>query len=459
MPAKEGKNVLVIIDNLEDFADKSLSLISDESDAGRLRLITLFERANENYKKPWYARLSRHRGPEVQETINAIAAFPDAYTRLQEFKLRIEKGEWHPNSSFNYFLFVEIIKSVPGYARAKDNEIGPIVARLKTLISTRIDGFMVQFKINQKLMEVRAKELQQTHQSSEKSVEHVQITNNLETAKTKATTQQSKPVFCLTFKNKIWELSWIDLTGKVYKLEPSDELVTFLIDNKIEDVELLNLVHMKRIKRECVKTRDAFLNKTQLLINPKDPVTFAALSNYNLILQGTGATFVLRGKPNEYSLSWINTLSQEKEIPLAKYPQFKAWLDTLNPIAEEHMPQLKSYLLHVNTKKSLEMDDDFKQELKNRLLRKPIKVSPPKVNTTKRLDMSLFAEIEQCVGKQKEKEETTAAEPKTAKVSPEKAAPRRLNVENFAVASLFGHKAKGEIGRGEEGQPAIGPSS
>lgn len=418
---KDGKKLLVIIDCLEDFAEKTLSLIADESQAGCSRLISMIETAKKNYKKPveswvtgWF--YNRLRGPEVDEAIKGMEAFPDAYTRLQEFKLLVGKGEWNKGGSFNYHLFVEIIKAIPGYEPLKDEEEQPIIVRLKDLISDRIDGFMNQYKVNQKLMEAREKERQQTQQSSQKSIEHVQVFNNVDSAKTVAMNQQSKPVFFLTFKNNLWDLFWVDLKGKVYKLEPSEELVKLLVDQNVQDVESLNIVQMKRLKRECVKTRETFLDKTQLLINPKDPVTHAALSNYILITKGTNATFILRGKPNEYNLSWINTLSQEKEIPLITYPEFNKWLNTLSSIGEEHIPQLKSYLLHVNTKKSLDMDD-FKRELANRLSSN-IKV-PPKVVLEK---------------------------------------PGRLDIGNFAVvSSLFGHKAKRGTNLDEELQSTHSP--
>lgn len=438
MRSKEGKKI-IIIDNLEAFADKSLSLISDESDAGRQRFITLWETAYENYTKPWFSSLSRHRGQEVQETIKAFATLPDAYTRLQEFKVRIEKGEWHPNSSFNYFLFVEIIRSVPGYVRAKDKEVEIIVERLRPLISERIDGFMRDFRTNQKLIEEKAQDLERTQQRAKKSLEHVHIINSLETAKSVAMSHPTKSVFCLTFDSTKWNLSWIDIMGKAYKLQPSEELIQFLVDHQVSDIEQVNAVQIKRVKHECIQTRDAFLNKTQLLINPKDPVTLAPISNYSLILQGTCTAFVLRGNNTKYSLSWINTLAQEIEIPLDKYPKMKQWLNSLSSLTEEHLPLLKSYLLHVDTKKPLEVDD-FKKDLANCLSKTKVKVlSPLKENKTKRIDLSLFGNIEKCLAVQ-----AGIARTEVVSAVMDKPAPGRLNITDFAVSTLFGHKEQTE---------------
>ncbi len=451
---RDGK-MLVIIDNLEDFSDKLLSLISDESKDGCARLIGMLEQAKKNYNKPvdswlkgWFYRFSKVRGPQVDRAIKGMEAFPDAYTRLQEFKDLVTIGEWNIDSSYNPYLFAELIKAIPGYQPLKNDEVYPVIIRLKDLIAIRIDNFMSQYKVNQKLMEVREKERLQTHQTTQKSIEHVQVFNNLATAKELAMTQQTKPVFYLTLKDKIWDLSWVDLKGKVYKLEPSEELIRLLLDQNVNDVETLNVVYMKRLKRECVTTREMFLDKTKVLINPKDLVTHAPLTNTNLISNGINTVFVLRGKPPEYTLTWINTLSQIKEIPLKQYPDLKEWLNTLDTITEENMPQLKSYLLHVNTKKSLGMGE-FKRDL-TRILeiqlgtkqsQQPIPEAAPKVEVKhNRLDMSLFSEVTKHFDSRVAKKENSGSEQETKKSS-EKVEPGRLKIDAFAVAGLFGHKS------------------
>lgn len=447
---RDGKKLLVIIDNLDEFAEKLLSLIANESDEGCSRLIAMIEAAKKNYNKPieswlkgWFYQYTRVRGPDVDQAIKGMAAFPDAFTRLQEFKSLVAKGEWN-QGSFNYCLFVELIKAIPGYKPIDDELIQPIIVRLKDLISIRIDGFMYQYKANQKLMESRDQERLLTHQSSQKSIETVLITHDLEGAQSAVKTQPGKIVFSLLMKNNLWELSWIDWTGKAYVLQPGEELIKFLFDHEIKDVEHLNPVQLKPLKRECLKAREAFLEKIHVLINLKNPDTLEELSVNDLLEKGICSTFVIRGEPNQYSLCWINTLSKNKSIPLEDYPELKKWLDTLNPIKEEHLVQLKTFLLHVNTTRSLGMDD-FKSKLTNCLSRSPGKISAPKVNDTKRLDLSLFSELERCFGKRIDKIEPLIDETDRSEEKPEKDLPGRLKIESYAVSNLFGHRTKSAI--------------
>lgn len=470
MPSKDGKGLLDIVDNLNEFAEKLLNRIADESEEGCKQLISAIDAAKERYKKPidswikgWIYKFTRTRGQEIDSAIVGIEADPDSYTRLQEFKLLVGKGEWN-HGSFNYYLFDELIKLVPGYKPLESELVHPIILKLREKINKRIDEFMSQFRVNQKLIEDRKQELLQTHQSAQKFVDNVSITNNLESTKKSAKENMSVIQFCLIFKNAIWNLYWIDATGKVYALEPGEELIQILIDGKIEDIvkdiDNLSALHSKQLKQECVKARDTLLGRVQLLINPKDPRSQVELTNDMLKENGISATFVLRGKPNEYSLWWINTLGSAHEISLESYSSMKTWLnDQSHPLKEEHISQLKTYLLNVNTIKSIDVKEDmkeFKAQLQECLADGPKSKVPPvsgtiKTTNAKKLDLRLFGNVERCLKSQlsERQEEKVAAKE-----------PDKINLKKYEnIATLFGNRAKnmGQL-EGQQSKPNGSPA-
>lgn len=459
MPDK-NKKLPEITDYLDEFVDKLLNRIADESEDGRISLIAAMVTANQFYKVPidswttgWFYQYFRTRGPDIEQAITNIGEFPDACTRLQELKILVEKGEWSPNSSYNYYLFIELIKSVPGYKPLDDDLVHPITIKVKDKIINRIDNFMTQYKANQKLIENREKERLAIQQSIKKSVDNVLIFNNLKSAQASAEENPAKIHFSLFCSNKLWQLSWIDLTGKVYKLDLGDELITTLIDQEIEDVQDVTLLQSKHLKQECTKARELFLDKVQVQVNPKDPANHLEINNVSLIDQGVAATFILRGKANAYSLYWISTLGKINEISLDKYPLFKNWLNDQNTLSGDKLPQLKSYLLHVNTASSLNSKKDmidFKSELQACLGQGPKTARPIKsvlpIKPPKRLDLSLFAGVAKCLG------EHQALDKADLKEKQEADAPQgRLNLDNYAaVSSFFGNKQKVSLDPADE---------
>src|SRR5688572_23433598 len=98
MPLKDVKKKLNILDDLNLFVEKLLNRIADESSEGCAQLIKVIETAKGRYNKPieswvsgWFYQFSRVRGSEVDLAIKSMGEFPDAYTRLQEFKLLVGK--------------------------------------------------------------------------------------------------------------------------------------------------------------------------------------------------------------------------------------------------------------------------------------------------------------------------------------------------------------------------------
>lgn len=396
-----------ITDNLDEFVDKLLNQIADESEEGRKALVKTMSDAKGLYKKPmdswltgWVYRYTRIRGPEIDRAIGSVQAFPDAYTRLQDLKILVaKKGEWHTDSSYNYYLFLELIKSVPGYKPLDEGFTPTIIIKIKDKIIDQIDIFMRQYQANQESIAHRNKEREVLRRSTQKPVDGVLIFDSLEKAQLSIQGNPSKIHFCLTLVNKTWHLSWIDLTKKVYKLDLSNELIHLLVNQQAKNEEPLNLIHLPQLKKECMNARELFLDKVQLYINPKDPVMQMSLNNEDLIAQGIIASFVLRGKSEHYSLYWINTLGHVTEIYLASYPQFKSWLDTQSSLKDEVLLQLKAYLLNVNTSKVLTVMDNFKKELEQCVLKGCHSVMS--VQTVPQpLKMDFFSNVVKCVEKQ-----------------------------------------------------------
>ncbi|CEG57487.1 hypothetical protein [Legionella fallonii] len=486
MPQK-GRELPEVTDHLDDFVEKLLTRVADESEEGRAALIVSMEAAQKIYNEPaeswfygWFYQYTRTRGPEIDTAISSIKAFPEAYIRLQEIKILVSKGEWLPDSSYNYYLFVELIRSVPGYKPLEAELMHPITIKVKNKILDKIDNFMYQYQATQKAVAERNNELASTHRSAPKksiNVDNVLLFNNVRDAQVSAKHNIEKRHFSLVLTEGNWVISWVDLGGRAHDLDVyGKELIALLVEHKVNDVDQANEILAKLIKNECVKARDhflkegSFLKKAELMVNPKKNATHEAISNSALIDKGTTATFVLRGKPHGYSLTWINHVGNVKTISLDAYPQLKKWLDLQNPLSEEKYPELKAYLLQISTTSAMAGMDFFKKELMSCLAKGPKKSGhPPKPTTTvNKLDLTRFAELERCLETRQAPSQSTVPveanmldvpevpeDASVATVSEEPAssldipsAPKaRLNLSNYAaVTQLFGHQPKLEEG-------------
>lgn len=279
--------------------------------------------------------------------------FPDAYTRLQEFKLMISEGEWKVGS-YNYYLFLELIDAVPDYQPLEEPLIHTFVMELKEQVILQINSFMTQYKSTLEDIKNREMERQIARQNARQLVENVKVFNNLVEAKKYHSQSNEKIIFSLTYEEKHWHLSWIDVTGEIYPLNLGDELVQKLGSLENPDIEKLNSVHLRQIKRECLKAREQYLVKVQLLINPENPKTHQSLSDAELLESGVTSTFVLRRTQNGVSLSWLNSMGVPNQISWMNHPKLESWLsDHPNAFSEADILQFKSYLLQVKTTQSI----------------------------------------------------------------------------------------------------------
>lgn len=472
MPLKDDKKKLVINDHLILVAEKLLNRVADESEAGRAELLKIIEIANDKYNSPtqswlgWFYKFTRTRGDKVDLALQSIEQFPDACTRLQELKILVNSGEWNEDSSFNYYLFEGLINSIPGYEPLAVDGRHKVIVRVGELIKENIDSFMESYKANHKLIESKELELQKTQQSNQKIVDNVLIAHNLETAKESALSSPDKIQFSITKQKDLWKLHWIDVLGKAYVIEPGEELIKLLISQKSDDMTGMKPVTKKHLKQECVKTRDLFLDRVHVLVNPKDHKTQKEMTNKELVDQGNLTTFVLRGHAGSYSLTWINALGKGKTILLDRYPKLAGWLNEQTSLTEEHIYKLRAYLMYVNTAKAIGRDD-FKVQLKNCLEKRP-PPPPPQIESEapvakpKKLNMALFADIAKILsnspqriapvdtpeltqGEPSQEEGAKQGEDSSVSVAPPKSliAPGRLNLDVFSVVTKsLGHKPK-----------------
>ncbi|KTD30897.1 hypothetical protein Lmor_3004 [Legionella moravica] len=453
MPLKDGKKRLVILDNLDVFVEKLLTRIAEESEQGRAELIELCETAKRKYNQPiqswfigWVYQYTRARGPEVDLAIKSMEEFHDTFTRLQEIKLLVTKGKWNVGS-FNYYLLDGLIGSVPGYMPLTDKNRDAVIERVSELIIDKIDSFIVQYRANRKLIEAKELELQKAQQSIKQTVDNVLIAKNLEDAIRSAKESPDKIQFSIFLQKGVWTLHWVDVQGKAYTMQPSEEWIVLLLNNQSEDLDKINPVHMKRLKKECVKARDMFLDRVQVLVNPLDPRSNAEMSNDTLVKNGNLTTFVLRGNPGHYSLYWINSLGDVKTIVLDQYPQMVSWLEEQDALTEEHIYQLRAYLMYVNTSKSIGMSE-FKTQLMSCLGKRmqlttdepePVPVKTPVV--VNKLNMAQFADLEACLSKGKKAHGTQSPLPEEGHSS-KLPLPGKLNMKMFStvVATLGGEQ-------------------
>lgn len=446
----------------KEFVEQVVAIIADESEEGRKRIVAIAQRAHDKYEGPvkslltgWFFQFTRTRGEKVGQSINVMKNFPDAYTRLQELKLIISdrEAEWNPGSSYNYLLFLELIDAVPDYQPLEAHLMPNFIMDLKDEVLIEINNFMAQYKATLEDKKARELERQTARESVRQLTENVMVFNNLAAAKQYQSTQQDKTVFVINYKNDQWHISWVDVTGEVYPLTPGDELAQKLATLENRDVEKLNTVHLRRIKRECLKAREQYLSKVQLVINPEHPKTRSALTNDELITNGMTSTFVLRRTESETSLWWINSIGVPHNITLVDHLKLNFWLlDHKAALNEADIFQLKAYLLQLNTAQSIassklhEMNNKLSQVLQaqsmlSQALPKKDETGQPIVDKTKesigRIDLKQFALIEQHMKAHLEKIATD--KPVLSKVEvaeePIKEVPKKLDKSRYAALS------------------------
>lgn len=344
----------------KEFIEQVLAIIANETKEGREKIVAIARRAENKYELPvrswitgWIYQYTRTRGEKVDQSINVMENFPDAYTRLQEFKLMISEGEWNAGS-YNYYLFLELIAAVPDYQPLDESIMPVFITELKEQVLKQINSFMAQYKAVLEDVKVREMERQAARENARQLLGNVVVFNNLEAAKASLSKRPDKTTFTLSYKNSQWQLFWVDATGEVYPLTPGEELAQKLETLNDPDIEKLNPVHLRRIKGGCLKSREQYLTKVQVHINPHNINTHVELSNDDLVAKGITSAFVVRFKEKVARLWWINSIGVANEISLTDHPRLTSWLAShQDSYSEADIMQLKAFLLQLNTAQSI----------------------------------------------------------------------------------------------------------
>jgi hypothetical protein len=136
----------------KEFAEEILTIIASDSEEGRKKIVAIARRAEKRYELPvksrvtgWFYQYTRTRGEKVEQSISVMENFPDAYTRLQEFKLMISEGEWK-EGSYNYYLFLELISAIPDYLSLEETHTRSFVLKLKDHVMEQVTSFMNKYQ-------------------------------------------------------------------------------------------------------------------------------------------------------------------------------------------------------------------------------------------------------------------------------------------------------------------------
>lgn len=437
----KNEKLLSITLNVTKFAEKLLQLMADESPQGTKRLVASIDAAKKTYNKPvdsaltgWFYGQFRKRAPVVDATAKGIQTFPNAYGRLKEFKALITKGEWNDESSYNYYLFVELIKSVPGYKPLQRNQYSNVINELKDSLLMHIDAYLYQYEVSLKLSQNNKDTT--SPKPLEQKEDIIKITSDLSNAILLAKAEPKNTIFFLLSAKGKWHFSWVDNLGQDYSLALNNELKDFLQKHKVNVLSDLNPIYFRQLKNICVTIKENFL--APLLVNPSalrmDPKYFENDLN-NLFDKGVKSTFILLNQTNGYQLLWVNGLGQARDIALDTYPQLKACLEADKALNPQYITQVRAQLLRVSTRQTVGMTD-FKKILSEQLglSEAPVLVKSP-IIPPKRLDMSAYSNIERCL---KSTLENTVPESKKLE---EPVRVERLKLSEYAaVSSFFGHR-------------------
>lgn len=429
MPLENEKDLLIVFDNLEQFSEKLLSQVAEDFEIAGKHLAHAIQKARNLYSQPidtyvtgWVYYFSRTRGPQIQDALQSIETESSSVKRLETFKSLIQKGKLQ-RGSFNYYLFRELINSLPGYATLDEQAEMLVIKRLNVLLIKKIDEYINSFNSHQRVIEERKQALNILQ--AQDNYEHVVVLSDLSAAKLDAENQFDKVYFCLTKIANEWQLVWINPTGMEFSLALNNELSNLLHEHEINSIDELNGVFRKRVQKECFAIRDVSFNKIRVQINPER-------SDTTLCAEGLSSAFVLRGQSGEYRLSWINSLGKATAVDLAQSPQLKNWLSAQELITQDDIIELKAYLSLVNTAHSIGMND-FKTKLQHCLLNQNVAPNKKTEQASKRLNLGLFKDLELCIGKQAGKAQLAEGRGATSQTG-------KLNLSQYAaVTSLFTH--------------------
>jgi hypothetical protein len=248
-------------------------LITDKSPEGTAKFVALEEEARKKYKKPttswlygWFYLLTRTRIAALDDPSNSFDKNTEYLSRLRWFQMRVSQGNW-TSTSYNFYLFSELVEALEIYKPLCERDAEGLKEGLMSAIDNLINEYELTVGKNQRnkqALEIAQKNSIKRHEALiAKLCDSIDIYNNVESAKEAAKDLQ-KTIFCLS-RSSEWKLSWIN-GQDTYELKPSDALLKFVEEQKVEDVQEINPVQLKEIKLKCNNIRKQFLNRESTLI-------------------------------------------------------------------------------------------------------------------------------------------------------------------------------------------------
>jgi len=417
--AKVKNEQLIIMEDLKTFTDDLFLLLADESPEGLQRVVVLIQESKELYEgkdaamySKWITYFTRIRGPDIEQALRGMAAFPKVYTRLQEFQILISKGEW-TTTSFNYLFFISLIESLNKYAPPKPKDIGSIVDHLQTLLTGKIEQFKREYETALLLARQKNAEVKATAENLREAKNYISLFNDLKLA-IDAKNDAQKPIeqeilkFLVNKTNDLLEFTWIDRAGNSHDLKPTAELLAFI--ESIQDITHTSPVQANKVKDECLKARAILLDEVKVLVDPAVEI-IASGQGLDAVAKDLSSTFLLRQIEGIWTLHWVNIMSQLKNISLNDYSGLQAWLSERTiPFNLTDLPQLKAFLLKVivptsstTTNAPLNEAAQAREQFKLELMRCLGKKLPPQTESTsktettlqppKKLDMKKFQQV------------------------------------------------------------------
>ncbi|QBR83544.1 hypothetical protein E3983_03720 [Legionella israelensis] len=336
MPRKKPETIQERV--LSNIADSLIAFLTDESEKGREKILNAIKLAGRDYKGEeynWLFTYWRKRKEIATYTERDIDGSLSIIPRLQALaKVFLDPTGGWKSTSYNTTLLFYFLGALENNTNpTADPFFNSIVYDLADPFKRKLQDSLHEHLIAQKIAQEKARELESISDKAKKeALNFVHIFSNHEKAREYAMQKPQQISFALFFEKGKWQLAWYDVLGDDYSLEINKEL-----NKQLSLYDEKDIIYDDAIKFECIKLRDAFIEKRKLFINP----SASELSNIK-------STFVLKGQKENYELYWYDNEGDCRQIDLAPYPFFLEYLNSQDKMDENNLPQLQAFLRKLN---------------------------------------------------------------------------------------------------------------
>lgn len=337
MPRKKRETVLER--TLSEIADSLIAFLTDESESGQEKVATAIKLAGKVYKGEgfhWLYSYWRTRKEVANHTERDVEQSSSIIPRLQALaKVFLDPDSAWKSTSYNTTLLYYFLGALDDNKKPiQDPFFNNIIDKLADPFKRKLQDSLHEHLIAQKIADEKKLELEIISTKAKKeSLGFVKLFASPKDARGYASNNPQHISFSLFPEKEQWFLVWYDAFGDDYSLEVSEALSKYLSSLDEKDI-----YEDDDVRFECIKLRDAFIEKRKLLINP--PVS--ALSDLK-------SAFVLKGKKENYELYWYDEQGDAREIDLESHPALSKYLNAQDTVDEKNIPQLNAFLRKLNT--------------------------------------------------------------------------------------------------------------